>query len=139
MLEHVLIKHVEGAKELNIKISNAQYSPNCTADFAIMLEIMLNRKVLTGLKRTVSNDFSLPGLQGQEMKKYITYVDIDYLFENSDIISLHTPLFDSNYHINIKDSIEKMKKGVKIINTARGELIDTQALIKLLSQNNLVV
>ncbi len=159
---------VEAAKELNIKISNAQYSPNCVADFAIMLALMLNRKVLTGLKRNVANDFSLPGLQGQEMKnmtvgiigtgrigqaviknysgfgckiigydlyeneemkKYITYVDLDYLFENSDIISLHTPLFDSTYHIINKDSIAKMKKGVKIINTARGELIDTQALI----------
>ncbi|MGD1823164.1 MAG: D-isomer specific 2-hydroxyacid dehydrogenase family protein [Pleomorphochaeta sp.] len=160
---------VEAAKDLGIKISNSQYSPNCVADFAIMLALMLNRKVITGLKRNIANDYSLPGLQGhemknmtvgvigtgrigqaviknysgfgckiigydlyenEEMKKYISYVDLDYLLENSDIITLHTPLFDSTYHMINKESISKMKKGVKIINTARGELVDTEALIE---------
>lgn len=167
---------VEAAKSLNIKISNAQYSPNCVADFALMLALMLNRKVVTGLKRNIANDFSLPGLQGhemknmtvgvigtgrigqtviknysgfgckiigydiyenQEMKKYMTYVELDYLLKNSDIITLHTPLFDSTYHMINKDSIAKMKKGVKIINTARGELIDTEALIEGLKSKHI--
>jgi D-lactate dehydrogenase len=48
---------------------------------------------------------------------------------NSDIITLHAPLTDENKHLINKDSISKMKKGVIIINTARGELIDTEALI----------
>lgn len=50
------------------------------------------------------------------------------LFSSSDIISLHTPLFDSTYHIIDKKAIKKMKRGVYIVNTSRGELIDSEAL-----------
>ncbi len=59
----------------------------------------------------------------------VNYVSLGELFERSDIISLHCPLTnDTNHMINAK-SIEKMKKGVVIINTSRGSLIDTEALI----------
>ncbi len=58
------------------------------------------------------------------------YVDLDTLFAKSDIISLHCPLTqETNYLIN-QGSIEKMKKGVIIINTSRGALIDTDALLE---------
>lgn len=58
-----------------------------------------------------------------------TYVGIDELFKQSDIISLHCPLTkESEYLIN-KESIAKMKNGVMIINTGRGKLIETKALI----------
>lgn len=59
----------------------------------------------------------------------LTYVSLDELLEQSDVISLHVPLFDANYHLVNKDSIDKMKDGVCIVNCARGELIDTDALI----------
>ena len=67
--------------------------------------------------------------QNEEVKNMITYVDLDTLFKEADIITLHTPLTDESYHIIGKDSIEKMKDRVVIINTARGPLIDTEALI----------
>ncbi len=51
------------------------------------------------------------------------------LFANSDIISLHCPLNDETRHLINKDSIELMKKGVVIINTSRGGLIDAEALL----------
>lgn len=60
------------------------------------------------------------------------YVDLDYLCQNSDIISLYAPATKENYHMIDADRIKKMKNGVIIVNTARGELIDTQALYSAL-------
>lgn len=59
------------------------------------------------------------------------YVDsLEELYKQADIVTLHVPLFDSNkYMINDK-AISQMKDGVYIINCARGELVDTDALIK---------
>ncbi len=59
----------------------------------------------------------------------IEYVSHDTLFEQSDVISLHCPLTDETYHMIDGASIEKMKKGVIIINTSRGALIDAEALL----------
>ena len=59
----------------------------------------------------------------------INYVSLDELFEKSDIISFHCPLTEDTHHIVNEKSIEKMKKGVVIINTSRGALIDAQALL----------
>lgn len=59
----------------------------------------------------------------------ISYVELDELFEKSDIISLHCPLTDETYHIIDKSSISKMKCGVMIVNTSRGALIDADALL----------
>lgn len=57
------------------------------------------------------------------------YVDLDTLYKESDVISLHCPLTADNNHMINKDSIGKMKDRVVIINTARGGLVDTRALI----------
>jgi len=60
----------------------------------------------------------------------LDYVSLEELFENSDIISLHCPLTDETRHLINRDSIETMKKGVVIINTSRGALIDAEALLE---------
>ena len=57
------------------------------------------------------------------------YVTLDGLLKSSDIISLHCPLTDETEHMIDASAIEKMKKGVVILNTSRGKLIDTEALI----------
>lgn len=63
------------------------------------------------------------------------YVDtLDEIYEKSDVISLHVPSTPENFHMLNKDAFGKMKKGVLIINTARGDLIDTQALYQALRQ-----
>ena len=59
----------------------------------------------------------------------IEYVALDELFERSDIISLHCPLTNETRHMISRSAIEKMKKGVVIINTSRGALIDAEALL----------
>jgi len=59
-------------------------------------------------------------------------VSFDQLIKKSDIISLHAPLMPKTKHLINRETIAKMKKGVMIINTARGALIDTQALVHAL-------
>ena len=59
----------------------------------------------------------------------IEYVSLDELFERSDIISLHCPLTEETKHLINEDAISKMKKGVVILNTSRGGLIDAEALL----------
>ena len=65
------------------------------------------------------------------------YTTLDELYEKSDIISLHCPLTDENTNMINKDSIEKMKKGVVIINTSRGKLINSDDLIDALGKGKI--
>ena len=60
----------------------------------------------------------------------IEYVPLDELLERSDIISLHCPLTDDTRHMINTEAIGKMKKGVVIVNTSRGGLIDAEALLE---------
>lgn len=65
------------------------------------------------------------------------YVELDELYEKSDIISLHCPLTDENTNMINKDAIDKMKKGVVIINTSRGKLINSNDLIEELGKEKI--
>lgn len=67
----------------------------------------------------------------------VKYVELDELFEKSDIISLHCPLNESTYHIIDNSFIEKCKKGVILINTSRGGLVDTESLIAGIKQRKI--
>lgn len=58
------------------------------------------------------------------------YLKLDEIYNQSDIIALHCPLTKDTHHIINKSSIAKMKKGVVIVNTSRGGLIDTQDIIQ---------
>jgi lactate dehydrogenase-like 2-hydroxyacid dehydrogenase len=71
-----------------------------------------------------------PKLQG-----FSKYVSLDVLLNQSDIISLHAPLTQETYHMINKDAFTSMKDGVILINTARGQLIDTPALIEALNSH----
>lgn len=66
----------------------------------------------------------------ENVRIYSKYVELECLFKNSDIITLHMPATDCNYHMINKDSLSKMKDGVYIINTARGSLINTKDFIE---------
>jgi D-lactate dehydrogenase len=57
------------------------------------------------------------------------YVELGELFQESDIISLHCPLTPDTYHLINAASISRMKRGVTILNTSRGALIDAQAVL----------
>lgn len=64
------------------------------------------------------------------LKDIVEYVELDELFAKADMITLHTPLLDSTYHLVNAETIAKMKDGVVLINCARGELMDTTSLIE---------
>lgn len=68
--------------------------------------------------------------ENESVKDIAAYTDFDTLCRESDIITLHVPMTDENYHMINEKTIAKMKKGVIIINTARGALIDTESLIE---------
>ncbi len=59
----------------------------------------------------------------------VEYVSLDEIMSKSDVLSLHCPLTSETKHLVNKDTIEKMKQGVYLVNTSRGALIDTDALI----------
>lgn len=67
----------------------------------------------------------------------VEYVPLEELMRKADIISLHCPLTSDTRHIVNKESIALMKEGVCLINTSRGGLIDTEALIEGLLQKKL--
>ena len=62
----------------------------------------------------------------------VKYTDMEALLKESDIISIHAPYTKQNFHMINDDAFNKMKRGVIIINTARGEIIDTEALYRAL-------
>ena len=64
-----------------------------------------------------------------EARQYAEYVDLDTLYKSCDIITLHTNATATNRHMIDANAIAKMKNGVVLINTARGTLIDPEALI----------
>lgn len=65
------------------------------------------------------------------------YVELDSLFEQADILSLHCPLTPDTKHMINQQSLTKMKSGVMLINTSRGALIDTQAVIQALKSQKI--
>ena len=58
------------------------------------------------------------------------YVSLPELFATSDIVSLHCPLMPETYHLIDAEAVNQMKPGLTLINTSRGQLIDTKAVTK---------
>ena len=79
-----------------------------------------------GMKVLCYDKFPAAGLDNGDT---IRYVELDELFANSDIISLHCPLTDETYHIIDETALDKCKKGVVLLNTSRGALVDAEALL----------
>ncbi|RAI45112.1 D-isomer specific 2-hydroxyacid dehydrogenase family protein [Rhodoplanes roseus] len=163
----------EAARRVGIRFSNANYSPNSVADFAVMLILMSIRKAKTIITRNNAQDYTIVGSQGREMRNLtigligtgrigaatarnlygfdccllgydvrrdpalenlLTYVELDELLAESDVISLHAPLTADNRHLINARTIARMKDGVIIVNCARGDLIDTEALIEAIEE-----
>lgn len=159
---------LNAASASGIRVAHSNYDPGSVADFTIMLILMSLRHYKQALFRGNANDYSLTGLQGQELRtqtvgvigtgnigaavirrlsgwgcrilacghpkkeleSLVQYVSQEEVLRNSDIITFHVPLTDSTYHMVNPDTLTQMKNGVILINTARGELMDTEALIE---------
>lgn len=81
-----------------------------------------------GCKVICSDPYPNPDVEATDA----TYVPLEKLWAESDIISLHCPLLPSTRHIINSNSLHQMKQGVMLINTSRGALIDTRAVIDAL-------
>lgn len=79
-----------------------------------------------GMKVLAYDKFHAEGLDNGDTVRYVT---LDELFAGSDIISLHCPLTEETYHIIDENSLAKCKRGVVILNTSRGALVDAEALL----------
>ncbi|MEG1560414.1 MAG: D-2-hydroxyacid dehydrogenase [Clostridia bacterium] len=84
------------------------------------------RAIALGMKVVAYDIYQIPELENENMH----YVEMDELLRTSDFISLHTPGPKGNPAIVNKTSIEKMKDGVIIINTSRGNTVDEAALLE---------
>lgn len=79
-----------------------------------------------GMRILCYDKFPAPGLDNGDT---VRYVELDDLFAESDIISLHCPLTEETYHIIDEASLKKCRRGVVLLNTSRGALVDAEALL----------
>lgn len=89
----------------------------------------IGRTVISNLSGFGSKLLAYDLMENEEVKKYAEYVTLEEIWKQADIITLHAPLTGESFHMIGEDTIAKMKDGVVIINTARGALIDSEALI----------
>lgn len=81
--------------------------------------------------------YDIAQISKEEKEKYsITQCDIEEIFTTCDIISLHLPYNDSTYHIIDDALLSKTKSGALLVNTARGAVVDEQAMIKHLKSGD---
>lgn len=73
----------------------------------------------------------------KEVTKYAQYVSLEKLIKESDIITFHVPALKDTYHIVRQETIDQMKDGVILINTARGSVINTTDLINNLENGKI--
>jgi D-lactate dehydrogenase len=100
---------------------------------------LIGRKVIDILKGFGMDVLAYDLFPNQDYAKErgIRYVDLDTLYSESDIITLHCPLTPDNVHMINADAIAKMKDGVMIINTGRGKLINTVDLVEGLKNHKI--
>ena len=79
-----------------------------------------------GMRVLAYDKFPAEGLDNGDTVRYVT---LDELFAKSDVISLHCPLTEDTYHIIDADSLAKCRRGVVLLNTSRGALVDADALL----------
>src|SRR5882762_6055081 len=117
-----------------------------TAEHAITLMLALAREIPQADASTQAGKWEKNRFMGVEITAKtlgvigcgnigVEKVDLDELFKRADFITLHTPLTEKTKNIIDAAALAKMKKGVRIINCARGGLVDEQALVDALNSN----
>lgn len=90
----------------------------------------IGRTVLRNLSGFGCERIAYDLYENQEVRESgVPYVTLDEMWRRADVISLHAPLTDETFHMINAQAISRMKDGVMIVNTARGGLIDSEALI----------
>jgi D-lactate dehydrogenase len=166
------------AEQLGITVVRVPaYSPYATAEHAVGLMMVLNRKIHRAYNRVREGNFSLDGLLGFDMHGKtvgvvgtgkigeiacriltgfgctvlacdpfvnpavvnlgVSYKSFSDLLTSCDIITLHAPLTPQTKHLIDSNSISKLKHGMMLINTSRGALVDTPAVIEGLKSGHI--
>lgn len=86
-----------------------------------------------GMKVLAYDKFPADGLDNGDT---VRYVSLDELYQNSDVISLHCPLTDDTMHMINEETLKKCKKGVVLINTSRGGLVDAEDLLNAIKSRH---
>ncbi|QEY26678.1 NAD(P)-dependent oxidoreductase [Neisseria zalophi] len=98
----------------------------------------IGRQTAQLFKNTGANVIGYDLYPNKEAENILTYVSsVEELVEQSDIISLHAPATEENYHLFNKALFERAKNNLILINTARGSLVDTEALLDALDNNQI--
>lgn len=159
---------LESARRFGIAVGNTAYSPNSVAEYAVMLILMLLRRMPLIMARNRVQDYALNEFCGRELRNMTVgvigtgrigktavrilsgfgcrllacdiapdpqianlaeYVPFERLLSECDLLTLHTPANNGNFHLIRRDTLAMMKNGVYIVNTARGSLIHAGDLI----------
>ncbi len=124
------IKHImerAAVQDYTLKGKIGRELPDCTV--GIIGTGRIGSAVIRRLSGFGCKLFAYDIHENSENGAYAEYTTLDRIWEECDIISLHAPATEENYHMIDAAAIARMKRGVMLINCARGSLIDTQALI----------
>lgn len=97
----------------------------------------IGRTVITRLTGFGCRILACDLYQNEDVKAFAKYVDLDTLFRESDVVTLHMPATAENYHMIGKENLAKMRHGAILVNTGRGSLVDSAALIDALEAGTL--
>jgi len=97
----------------------------------------IGAKVIESLSGFGCKILAYDTFENPQIKEYAQYVSLDELYAQSDVISLHIPLFESTVQIINHTSLSKMKNGVVLINCSRGELMNIPDLIDAIEQEKI--
>ncbi|MFB6570955.1 MULTISPECIES: 2-hydroxyacid dehydrogenase [Streptomyces] len=169
---------LQAAADLGLTIGRVSaYSPYAVAEFAWLLALAVNRRLVPAANRTRNFDFRLDGLMGRDLHGRtagvlgtgkigaafariahgfgmellgwdlvenpqcaalgMRYVPRERLFAEADLISLHVPLTDDTRHLVDAAALAAMKDDAILVNSSRGGLIDTAALVAALKAGRL--
>lgn len=78
-----------------------------------------------------------PFVDPETLPPYVKSVGLDEILKNSDMLSLHIPYTEENRHLLNRERIAMMKRGAFLVNTARGELVDTDALVEAIESGQI--
>ena len=160
------VNHIDlcAAAHLGITVENAVYDPDGVADFTVMLILMALRDADGILRAADRNDFRLRDVRGRDLRDLTVGVvgvgnigravirrlrgfgcrvvssecaRLDELLRASDVVTLHLPLNTRTHHVIGRRELALMRPGAVLVNTGRGALVDTGALVAALEDGAL--
>jgi D-specific alpha-keto acid dehydrogenase len=160
------VNHIDlcAAARLGITVENAVYDPDGVADYTVMLILMAIRDAKAIVTAANRSDFRLRSTRGHDLRDLTVgvvgvgnigraviarlagfgcrvlasdHVALDELLRESDVVTLHAPLNAQTHHLVGRRELAAMKRGAYLVNTGRGALVETDALVEALQGGHL--